>query len=176
MDMLSNHMRLLWSQHVYWTRLFLSGTIFSSPDVKCTEERLLRNPKDFAAVFCSFYGPEIAAEFEDLFTKHLVIAAELVTAILAGNAEAAEDAERCWYENADMIACFLARINPCWSEKAWREMMHCHLKMTKQEAADFISKDFVCGICIFECIEKQAMEMADMMTRGLLKQFPQFFC
>ena len=46
-------MRLLWEQHVYWTRMLISGIVFGSPDVEQTKARLLRNPADFAAVFKS---------------------------------------------------------------------------------------------------------------------------
>lgn len=84
--MLSNQMRLLWEQHVYWTRMLISGIVFGSPDVEQTKARLLRNPADFAAVLSQFYGRGAAEEFEDLFTSHLTIAAQLVTEAKAGNA------------------------------------------------------------------------------------------
>lgn len=81
--------RLLWEQHVYWTRLVIQGIVFNLPDLEETTKRFLRNPADFARVFCRFYGKEIASEFERLLTDHLVIAAELVKAAKAGNTKAA---------------------------------------------------------------------------------------
>ncbi|MFR4351596.1 MAG: acetylglutamate kinase [Roseburia sp.] len=173
--MLGNQMRLLWEQHVYWMRLFISGTVFDSPDVEVTQERLLRNPKDFAAVLERFYGAEDAEKFAELLTSHLTIAAGLVSAAKVGDSAKAADAERRWYENASQIAAYFSRINPYWSARQWREMLDSHLAMTKQEAADFISKNYEASVSIFERIEQEALDMADMMTGGILLQFPSLF-
>jgi hypothetical protein len=54
------------------------GIVENLPDVDLVTERLLRNPQDFAVLLQSLYGDQIASEFKDLFTDHLVIAAELV--------------------------------------------------------------------------------------------------
>ena len=172
---LSNHMRLLWSQHVYWTRLFILSTAFELPDVEYVTNRLLRNPKDFEAAMKPFYGERIAAKFAELLTSHLTIAAELVMAAKAGDNAAAADAERRWYANADEIAAFLSSINPYWSAQEWRKMLYDHLAMTKTEAVDILTQKYENSINTFEQIEQQALTMADVMTQGLVKQFPQLF-
>lgn len=128
---LSKHMRMLWEQHVVWTRLAILSMIFDLPDVDLVTERLLRNPKDFGAVLKPLYGEQVAARFEDLFTNHLTIAAELIKAAKSGDARAAADAEKRWYANADEIAEFLASINPYWSEQQWKSMLYEHLELTK---------------------------------------------
>jgi len=172
---LSNELRVLWEQHVVWTRLTIISIAASLPDVDLVSRRLLRNPADFQLVLERFYGREIALRFAQLLTSHLVIAAELVTASKAGNSEAAADAERRWYANADEIAAFLARINPHWSEEEWRAMLHAHLALTKSEAVDLLTQDFPAGIAVYDEIEKQALMMADVMTEGIVRQFPRRF-
>ncbi len=172
---LSNRMRLLWEQHVYWTRLFILSIAFGLPDVEFVTNRLLRNPKDFEAALKPFYGGNIAAKFAELFTSHLTIAAELVMAAKAGDNAAAADAERRWYANADEIAAFLSSINPYWSAQEWRKMLYDHLAMTKTEAVDILTQKYEDSINTFDRIEQQALMMADVMTQGLVKQFPQQF-
>ena len=172
---LSNHMRLLWEQHVYWTRMLILSIAFKLPDAEFVTNRLLRNPKDFEAALRPFYGRDIAAKFAELFTSHLTIAAELVKAAKAGNSTAAADAERRWYANADQIAAFLGSINPYWSAQEWQKMLYDHLAMTKTEAVDILSQRYADSISTFENIEQQAMLMADTMTHGIVKQFPQYF-
>lgn len=171
---LSNHIRLLWEQHVYWTRLFILSIAFGLPDTEFVTNRLLRNPKDFEAALKPFYG-ENAEKFEKLFTSHLTIAGELVMAAKAGDNAAAVDAERRWYANADEIAAFLSSINPYWSVQEWRKMLYEHLSMTKTEAVDFLTQKYEDSIKIFDHIEQQALMMADVMTQGLLKQFSLYF-
>ncbi len=172
---LSNHMRMLWEQHVYWTRLLIISIVFALPDTDLVANRLLRNPKDFEAALKPFYGEDIAAKFAKLFASHLTIAAELVKAAKAGDNTAAADAEKRWYANASQIAAFLGNINPYWSTQEWQKMLFNHLAMTKSEAVYFLTQKYADTISMFENIEQEALIMADMMTQGIVKQFPQYF-
>ena len=172
---LSNHMRLLWEQHVYWTRMVILSMAFGLPDTEVVTNRLLRNPKDFEAALIPYYGEDIAAEFAELLTSHLTIAAELIKAAIANDSAAVDDAERQWYTNADQIAAFLSSINPYWSEQEWQKMLYDHLAMTKTEAVDILTQKYSDSINEFENIEQEALAMADMMTQGIVKQFPQYF-
>jgi hypothetical protein len=74
--------------------LTIVSMVFDLPDVDFVTNRLLRNPKDFEMLLSPLYGERIASAFADLFTSHLVIAAQLVQAAKAGDTEAAEDAEK----------------------------------------------------------------------------------
>ena len=172
---LMNEMRRLWEEHIAWTRMTIISMVENLADVDLVTKRLLKNPSDFAALLKSFYGDEIASKFEELFTNHLVIAAELVKASIAGDKLAASEAERKWYANADEIAAFLASINPYWSEKMWKEMMYEHLALTKSEVVDRINKYYAADILVFDKIETQALKMADIMSEGILRQFPNRF-
>lgn len=77
---LRNVMRMLWEQHIVWTRMTIISIIKDLPDVDLVTNRLLRNPLDFKRVLKPFYGDEIASKFSELFKSHLVIAAQLVKA------------------------------------------------------------------------------------------------
>ncbi|NLT15420.1 MAG: acetylglutamate kinase [Clostridiales bacterium] len=164
-------LRTLWEQHVFWTRLFIISAAFSLPDLDLVTKRLLRNPKDFQEALKPFYGDETASRFATLLTDHLKIAAELVNAAKAGDNNAAADAEKRWYANADDIAAFLASVNPFWSEREWRAMLYEHLALTKTEAVDMLTKKYAESITTFDAIEKQALEMADTMANGMARQF-----
>lgn len=172
---LSNYIRMLWEQHVVWTRLAILSMVFDLPDVDVVTNRLLRNPKDFETLLKPLYGERAAAKFADLFTSHLAIAAELVKAAKAGDNEAAVDAEKRWYANADEIASFLAGINPYWSGEDWKAMLYAHLALTKKEVVDMLTGKYEEGITTYDKIEKQALKMADMMTDGIINQFPNYY-
>ena len=172
---LSDYLRGLWEQHVTWTRLTILSLVFDLPDIELVTNRLLRNPKDFDALLKLFYGNEKASTFADLFTKHLVIAAELIKAAKAGDTNAAADAEKRWYANADQIVDFLAGINPYWAQEDWKSMLYKHLAMTKDEAVNMLTGKYLDSINGFDQIEEQALLMADMMTNGIVNQFPDVF-
>jgi hypothetical protein len=80
-----------------------------------------------------------------------------------------------WYANADEIAVFLGRINPYWSMQQWQTMLYEHLALTKTEAVNILTGKYAEGISVFDQIEMQALEMADVMTYGIVMQFPDVF-
>lgn len=169
--MLLNTLRKLWEQHIMWTRSFIISTASELPDLVFVTNRLLQNPGDFAAVLSKFYGVQNANKFKELLTQHLLIAADLVNAAKQGDAAKAADARQKWYENADEIAAFLASINPYWNQKEWQTLLYDHLKMTENEAALRLTGQYKEDINQYDAIEDEALEMADYMYSGIVKQF-----
>lgn len=172
---LSNNLRKLWEQHSAWTRMFITSTVFKLPDLNVVTERLLRNPDDFANLLKQFYGESIALEFRELLKEHLETGGQFINGIVDGNAEAAKQGKKAWYDNADKIAAFLSIINPHWSEEHWRNMMYTHLKLVTDETNSMLNKNYSQGVAIYDELENEALKMAGDMTEGIVKQFPERF-
>lgn len=168
---LSNTLQRLWIEHVLWTRMFLISTAFNLPDLSFVTQRLLQNPVDFARVLQPLYGKQTAMQFKKLLTDHLLIAAQLVNAAKAGNTEEADKQRKLWYTNAEEIAKFLASINPFWKEYVWRELLFDHLRMTEDEAVFLLGGQYEKSIKVYDAIQAEAIEMADVMTNGIIRQF-----
>lgn len=166
---LMNQLRQLWGQHVYWTRFFIISTAAELDDLEPVTKRLLQNPKDFARLLSPIYGTRLAVQFEELFTQHLLIAADLVNAAKNGEADKANCARKKWYKNADDIAEFLSSINQCWSETKWKDMLYSHLEMTEKEATLRLQRNYTADIRMFDEIENEALKMADYMFCGIIK-------
>jgi hypothetical protein len=169
---LVNYFRLLWEQHVEWTRMTVMAMIHQLPETQLILQRLLRNASDFANALAAFYGDEAAEEFEKLFTEHITIAGELVQAAMAGDNNAVTDADRRWHENADQIAALLASLNPYWNEDDWSAMMYEHLELLSSNIESMLAQNYEESITGYDEIEMQALEMADMMAEGIAMQFP----
>ncbi|MDR3644184.1 MAG: LysM domain-containing protein [Clostridia bacterium] len=168
---LHDALRSLWEQHVMWTRLAIISAAAGLPDMNLTVARLLRNASDMEAALRPFYGDAAAAQFGSLIKNHLLIALQLVSAAKAGNTQAAQEAERQWYANADAIAEALSTMNPYISKEEFRRMLYNHLAMTKAEAVARLSGDFANDIRLYDSIEQQALSMADMMSDAIARQF-----
>lgn len=142
-----------------------------SPDLKYVTDRLLENPLDFEDELKQFYGDAKAAKFKELLTEHLMIGGDLVNAANQGDTQLANQMRERWYANADSIANFLASINPYWSRRRWRSMLYDHLKLTEEEAATRIEGNYQDNVKIYDTIEKEALDMADYMHSGIVRQF-----
>jgi len=172
MHRLSNQIRLLWQQYVYWTRMLILSIVFELPDLEFVTNRLLRNPRDFADVLNLFYEEDVVSEFTKLLTQHIIIAAEFVKAAKDGDNAGVADAEKRWYANADELAEFFRRINLFWPAVEWKKMLYDNIDMTKNEAIYMLNQRYEDSINIFDAIEQQALIMADTMTEGLIEFFP----
>ena len=165
-----NQIRQLWGQHVYWTRFFIISTAAELGDLEPVTNRLLRNPKDFAQLLTPIYGLKTAERFCELFTQHLLIAAELVNAAKNSEVDKVNSIRKRWYKNADEIAGFLSSINRCWNEAKWKAMLYSHLEMTEKEATLRLQGNYTADIKEFDDIEDEALKMADYMFFGIINQ------
>ena len=170
---LRNTMRLLWEQHVHWTRAAINGILTDSPDLDAVLVRLLRNAPDMGDSLKPFYGEQVGEQYSALIKDHLTIAAELVTAAKEGDTQSFEAIDKRWYANADEIAAFLSSINPYISQQVMTEMMHEHLDLFKEEAVFILQKDYESAINKFDEVEMQALHMADDISKAIIQQFPQ---
>lgn len=168
---LMNTFRLLWEQHDVWTRATISSLVFALPDVEPVVARLLRNPEDFEMGLSPFYGRRTAAQFRELLQEHLLLTADIITASKEGDEEAAQEAKRLWYANAEAIADFLSSINPFWSRRLWQRMMFAHLDLVLEEAVTMLRGDYQVSVSVYDEIELQSLMMADEMSRGIIAQF-----
>ncbi|MFJ7969765.1 hypothetical protein [Psychrobacillus sp. NPDC096389] len=167
--------RLLWLEHVNWTRMTITSIVFNLPDLPSVQERLLQNATDLGNCIRPFYGDQIADRYAELIKEHLVLAAELVTAAVKGDMKKAEEKEKEWYRNADDIAIFLSSINPYLRKAEVQKMFYTHLALTKQEAVLMIQKNYKEDIKVFDQIEAEVLEMSDMISHAIIMQFPYMF-
>lgn len=172
---LSNVMRMLWEQHVFWTRLLIVSILERLDDLNATQTRLLMNPKDFGSVYGMFYNEDVQKAVTDLLTQHLEIGAQLIVAYRDNNQASIQRLNEQWYENADHIASTFASFNPCYNETELRDMFYMHLDLTKKEVSLRLMKKFDEDVKNFDEIEQLALEMADYFTDGIICQFYTLF-
>jgi hypothetical protein len=169
-------MRMLWEDHVAWTRLFIVSAVAGAPDTSATAQRLLRNQTDIGDAIKPLYGDAAGAQLTALLQDHIVVAGDLLAAAKAGNSAKVTTSNDRWYANADEIAGFLAAANPAhWPDSEMRHMMREHLDLTLSEAVNQLKGDFPASIADYDRIHVQILGMADMLSDGIIGQFPERF-
>jgi hypothetical protein len=173
---LRQDMRKLWEDHVTWTRLAVISLTTDSPDTQATVTRLLRNQADIGAAIKAFYGKTAGAKMTALLREHILIAADLIAAARKGDSDAVASEQARWQANADEIASFLTAANPrSWKLPEMKAMMRDHLRLTTNEVVARLQHKWAADVRTYDLIHLQILRMADMLSNGLVAQFPARF-
>ncbi len=169
-------MRRLWEDHITWTRLYIVSVAGNLPDKDATAQRLLRNQADIGGAIKGYYGNEAGDKLTALLRTHILTAADLLAGAKTGNTAKINAASKRWYANADEIATFLSTANPnAWPLAEMKSMMRGHLDLTLQEATARLKRDWAADIAAYDKVHDQILEMADMLSAGIIQQFPDKF-
>ena len=173
---LRNHMRKLWEDHIVWTRQFIVSAIADLPDSDTAAGRLLANQDDIGDAIKPYYGDEAGEALSELLRDHILIAADLLGDARAGDSAGVEDAGNRWSQNGNDIADFMSSANPDnWPQDEMRAMMAGHLEWTLNEAVARLNADWAADVEAYDRIHRDILHMADMLSRGLIAQFPERF-
>ena len=169
-------MRKLWEDHITWTRLFIVSAASDLPDAGLTAERLLRNQADIGDAVKPYYGDAAGEQLTALLRDHIVVAGEILASAKAGDAGTTDANIARWYVNGEEIAEFLSAANPdSWPVDEMKAMMFEHLDLTLEEAVARLQGNFAADIAAYEKIHTSILEMADMLSAGIIAQFPREF-
>jgi hypothetical protein len=137
---------------------------------------LLQNQVDIGDAVKPFYGDAAGAQLTALLHDHITIAVEILQAAKAGDTDAFNEANARWYANANDIADFLSAANPrFWPNDMMRADMKTHLDQTLTEAAHELAGDYAASVADYEEVHNHILAMADVLSSGLIGQFPSHF-
>ena len=169
-------MRKLWEDHITWTRLAIISLTTDAPDTEATVGRLLANQTHIGDAVKPFYGEAAGNELTRQLRLHILIAADVVAAARAGDQAGLADAQARWLANADDIAAVLASVNPkYWELATMKAEMHKHLDLTTQEAVARLQGTWNADVAAYDQIHEHILHMSDLLSSGLVKQFPKRF-
>jgi hypothetical protein len=174
-EKLRTAMRKLWEDHVTWTRNVIFCLVDNLPGADQATNRLLQNQDDIGNAIKPYYGNDAGTQLTTLLHDHITGAAEVVKAAKANNSNALDTANKKWMENADQISALLSGANPNWPLDDMKMMMHDHLKLTTDEAVARIKKDYDGDINAYDAVHDEILKMSDMLSDGIIKQFPDKF-
>jgi hypothetical protein len=173
---LRQDMRRLWEDHITWTRLAIISLTTDSADTEATLGRLLENQTDIGDAVKPFYGEAAGDELTRQLRLHILIAADVVAAARAGDQVELADAQARWMSNADDISAVLNSVNPKhWDLATMKAEMHKHLDLTTQEAVARLQGNWTADVAAYDQIHEHILHMSDLLSNGLVKQFPNRF-
>jgi hypothetical protein len=168
-------MRALWEDHIAYTRNYIISALAGLPDEQTIAERLLQNQDDIGNAIKPYYGDEAGNKLAALLRDHILIATEVVSAAKTGDNEQLTAAQEKWSANGKDIAAFLAAANPNWSKAELEAMLQKHLDLTTGEVVGRLTSDWAADIKSYDEGHAHMLMFADMLSDGLVKQFPTKF-
>jgi hypothetical protein len=173
---LRRDMRQLWEDHIVWTRLAIISLTTGSPDTEATVARLLKNQTHIGNAVKPFYGKAAGNELTRQLRQHILIAADVVAAAKAGNQAKLADAQARWARNGDDIAKVLASVNArYWKLPTMKAELRTHLRLTTDEAVARLTGDWKADVAAYDKIHRHALHLSDLLSAGIVKQFPKRF-
>lgn len=172
---LRQDMRKLWTDHVVWTRDYIIASAANAPDADAAAARLLKNQEDIGTAVSAYYGKEAGDKLTELLKQHILIAVDLINAAKANNRAQLGEQNNKWQQNGQEIADFLSSANPNWPQADLREMMKKHLATTTDEVTARLNKNYAEDIKAYDAVYNHILVMADALSDGIIKQFPDKF-
>lgn len=169
-------MRALWEAHGTWTERAIVDFVGGLPDTNLVVGRLLQNQVDIGNAVKPYYGAKGGSALTALLKGHINAAVKLLEAAKSGDGSAIAKARAAFYANGNQVARFLHAANPRhWSLNAMKTMMRIHLNQVVALAVDQLEGHYSAAIRLYDVYIGHILDMADMLSTGIIEQFPARF-
>lgn len=168
-----DRMRALWEAHGAWTHMVIVSFAGNLPNLAAEEQVLLRNQVDIGNAVKPYYGAAAGQKLTKLLTAHILGAVTVLEAAKSGDTGKLRQAEGAWSANGRQIADFLHAADPRFlSRGAARQMMRTHLHQVIRQAVDELTGHYAADARAFGPYIRHILDMADMISGAIIRQFP----
>lgn len=169
-------MRALWAAHGAWTHMVIVSFAGNLPNLAAEEQVLLQNQVEIGNAVKPYYGPAAGGKLTKLLRAHILGAVNVLVAAKSGDQKKLAQAEAAWSANGREIADFLHAADPRFlSRAAARQMMTVHLNQVISQGVDELKGNYAAGARAFAPYIRHILDMADMISGGIIQQFPSRF-
>jgi hypothetical protein len=169
-------MRALWEAHGSWTHMVIVSFAGNLPNLPAEEQVLLQNQVDIGNAVKPYYGAAAGNRLTELLKAHILGAVNVLQAAKSGDKNSLATAEAAWFVNGRQIADFLHAADPRFlSRTAARTMMKIHLDQVIEQGVDELGGNYAAGASAFAPYMRHILDMADMISGGIIRQFPARF-
>lgn len=169
-------LRDLWVGHVFWVRAVVVETLAANKAAAdAAEKAVVANAKAIAAAFEPYYGKDAAAKLFELLAGHYGAVKQYLEATVAGSKPRQDTAFKALTDNAGAIAKFLSGANPNLPEATLNVLLMAHGGHHVQQIQELKDRKYGDEADTWEAMKGHMYTIADALTAGLVKQFPEKF-
>ncbi len=169
-------LRSLWGDHIFWIRnVVLTTKLGDKEAAKAADEQVVQNAKAIADAVVPYYGKAAGDKLFTLLAGHYGSVKDFMNATFTGNKAGMDSAKTKMISNAKEIAVFLSSANPNWSEQTLLTALGSHGALHMAQIEEINTKRFDAEAKTWEQERAQVFQIADVLSDGIVKQFPQRF-
>jgi hypothetical protein len=168
-------MRRVWDDQAIFTRNFIVSTLAMQEDQGPVTQYLIEHQDVIAAAIEPFYGKEASQRLGLLLREHVVLTADLVRTISEGDVERVPRLRAYWVDNVQQIASYLATLNPRWNRRQLEDSLEQYLELTMDEIEGRSIRNWDWDVAAYERVGNHTTHLADFLSNGIVKQFPERF-
>lgn len=179
-------MRALWEAHGAWTHMVIVSSAGNLANLAAEEQVLLQNQVDIGNAVKPYHGVAAGHELTKLLKAHILDAVNVLGAAKSGDRTKLSRAQADWFANRRQVADLLHAADPRFlsraaadprllSRAAARRMMTIHLSQVIQQGVDELTGHYAADARAFAPYTRHILDMADMISNGIIQQFPSRF-
>lgn len=168
-----SQMNLIFNARIYyrrlttWTRAYLISRYYGIGTAEELFGLLYLETLDIGNMLEVIFGREYSNRYSQLLSRFAIGLRELITAQLAGDAEAINRNVNDLYQDIAERAAFLEAINPYWSESEYRNLLGTYTQYTIEEANAIAAGDYSTDMQIYDRLAALTNRMGDTFAQGL---------
>lgn len=173
---LNQYLRKLWAEHAFWMRQYVISYVNGASDVNETTRRLLKNQEQVGRALGLWYGENNGKKIGDLMTSQLVAFGDMLNGMRTKDKNASIIAEKKWNDATEQLVDFLVGLNPKWGRVELSQHFKRYNEMITNMVIHRVRKKHNDEIGSFDKAYHHSMnDIADVITKGIVKQHPEQF-
>lgn len=169
-------LRDLWNEHIFWVRNYVLGVhVNDRAMVQAAETEIVANAEAIAGAIEPFYGQDARDALFELLAGHWNAVKQYNAAAQADNKSEADRAITELNENARQISRFLSEANPNLPEDTLMNLLSAHGAHHIAQIDLIRANDYEAEAKTWHDMRGHVNTIADALTEGLVKQFPDKF-
>jgi hypothetical protein len=168
-------MSRLWIDDAIWSRQAILCLVDRLPGTEETLYRLMINQEDMGRMFTKYYGLEKGDEFCQLISSNTALTISIIRNKSSNNTEDLKAASDRMDYNVKRIIEYLIKVNPNWSKEELSYLMLLHSQLFDLQLQNRVTENFSYDVEVFDKIITETYKLANVLSEGIIKQFPERF-
>jgi len=168
-------MRTLWADHASLTHAYIVSTAAGLPDTEALAKRMQQNADDIASALARHYSNAVGARLSTLLRMHATLFSDAMLMAKKNEKDEMSSVQDKLELNGRETVAFLCSLNPNWDEATLRGEFEEHVNHENDELTARAGQDWPGDISAWDGAQEQILKLADMLSFGIERQFPDHF-